>query len=74
MLLVYLAIFMVTETTIYVYNKKPKLCAKHVLTVSEWFLMVFEEKKIEETLMARETPPLHGKCHFNFVYFIWTLP
>ena len=57
MLLVHLAIFVVTETTIYVYNKKPKLCAKHVLTVRELFLMVFEEKKIEETLMARETPP-----------------
>ena len=48
MLLVYLAIFMVTETTIYVYNKKPKLCAKHVLTVRELFLMVFEEKKLKK--------------------------
>lgn len=33
-LLVYLAIFMVTSTTIYVYNIGPKQCEKHVLTVT----------------------------------------
>ena len=31
----YLAIFKVISTTIYIFNKKPKLCAKHVLTVRE---------------------------------------
>ena len=36
-LLVYSAIFLVTSITMYIYKIKPKLCAKHVLTVREWF-------------------------------------
>ena len=36
--------------------------------------MVLKKTFLKKTSIARETPPLHGKCHQNFSYFFKDFP
>ena len=52
----------------------PKLSAKHVFTVREWFYyMVFKKIIFQNRYVALETPPLHGKNHLRFPFWLFEL-
>ena len=69
--------FIVTSTTIYIYNIKLKLCAKHILAIRELFLLFFKQQqnwKIPMALGTATPPPLKDKCHEKFPYFFGLPP
>ena len=55
-------------------TQKPKLSAKHVFTVREWFSMVFKKIIFQNTYVELQTPPpLHGKIHLRFPFWLFDL-